>query len=84
VYCLPGSIERYFGICFPLQSRVRGRRRVAVYLVPTLLFSLAFNFPKFLEIDWIWQLSNNPFYNKVSKYQREARLLSVVTGPSQI
>jgi len=65
------SIERYFGICFPLQSRVRGRRRVAVYLLPTLLFSFAFSLPKFLEItpagDLNLELSANPFYNKVYK-----------------
>ena len=29
------SIERYFGICFPLQSRVR-RRRLLVYLIPVV------------------------------------------------
>ena len=29
------SIERYFGICFPLQSRVR-RRRLLVYLIPVI------------------------------------------------
>jgi len=65
------SIERYFGICFPLQSRVRGRRRVAVYLLPTLLFSFAFSLPKFLEItpagNFNIELSANPFYNTVYK-----------------
>ena len=30
------SIERYFGICFPLQSRVR-RRRLLVYLIPVIV-----------------------------------------------
>jgi ABC-type multidrug transport system permease subunit len=31
------SIERYFGICYPIQSRVRGRRRVFVYLLPVIV-----------------------------------------------
>lgn len=33
VFC--SSIERYFGICYPLQSRVR-RRRLLVYLIPVI------------------------------------------------
>ena len=32
------SIERYFGICYPIQSRVRGGRRLLIYLVPVILF----------------------------------------------
>jgi len=77
------SIERYFGICFPLQSRVRGRRRVAVYLLPTLLFSFAFNFPKFLEItpagDFNIELSKNPFYSKV--YKQYVEIFVTVLAP---
>ena len=32
------SIERYCGICYPIQSRVQGGRRLVVYLVPVLVF----------------------------------------------
>ena len=36
------SVERYCGICYPVQSRVRGRRRrLALYLAPVLLFRSA-------------------------------------------
>ena len=31
------SIERYFGICYPIQSRVGRRKRVLVYLVPVIV-----------------------------------------------
>ena len=32
------SVERYCGICYPLQSRVRGGRRLVIYLLPVILF----------------------------------------------
>merc|ERR1712096_502388 len=44
------SIERYFGICYPIQSRVRRRRRVLVYLVPVVVGSLLYTSPKLMEI----------------------------------
>jgi len=76
------SIERYFGICFPLQSRVRGQRRVAVYLIPTLLFSFLFNLPKFLEItptgDLDPDISTNPFYAKVYKQYVEISFTIII------
>ena len=40
------SVERYIGICYPLQSRVFGHRRLIFYLMPVLAFSLLFNLPK--------------------------------------
>ena len=43
------SVERYYGICFPLRSRVRGRRRLVIYLLPVILFCIIFNIPRFME-----------------------------------
>ena len=34
------SIERFCGICFPLHSRVKGSRRLILYLFPVILFSI--------------------------------------------
>ena len=31
------SVERYFGICYPIHSRVRRKRRVFVYLAPVIV-----------------------------------------------
>ena len=64
------SLERYFGLCYPIQSRVKGRRRIWVYLIPVIFFSLFYNIPKFLEItpqgDFNSELANDLLYNKVS------------------
>ena len=64
------SVERYFGICYPIQSRVAGRRRVWLYLIPVIFFSLLYNIPKFLEITPDGNLnsnfSHNLLYDKVS------------------
>eukprot|EP00092_Neocalanus_flemingeri_P038473 GFUD01041884.1.p1 GENE.GFUD01041884.1~~GFUD01041884.1.p1 ORF type:complete len:407 (-),score=61.26 GFUD01041884.1:820-2040(-) len=77
------SVERYFGICYPIQSRVQGRRRLCVYLVPVIFFSLLFNLPKFLEItpggELNWKLSNNLLYNKI--YGQYAELTVTVVIP---
>jgi len=77
------SVERYFGICFPLHSRVRGGRRLVLYLLPVLLFSLAFNLPKFLEISpdlgIDWEFSHNVLYNKI--YKQYIELLVTVALP---
>ena len=77
------SVERYCGICFPLQSRVRGGRRLVIYLLPVLLFSLAFNLPKFLEISpdlgIDWEFSHNVLYNKI--YKQYIELLVTVVLP---
>ena len=32
------SVERYCGICYPLRSRVRGSRRLVIYLLPVVVF----------------------------------------------
>ena len=77
------SVERYCGICYPLHSRVRGGRRLVVYLVPVLVFSLAFNLPKFLEITADmgvdWELAHNVLYNKI--YKQYMELLVTVVLP---
>ena len=79
----PRSVERYCGICYPLHSRVRGGRRLVVYLAPVLVFSLAFNLPKFLEITADmgvdWELAHNVLYNKI--YKQYMELLVTVVLP---
>ena len=59
------SIERYFGICFPIQSRVGRRRRAFVYILPVFVgrsgrrrffFFLQFQFSLHLsKITWNWK-----------------------------
>ena len=68
------SVERFCGICYPLQSRIRGDRRVVLYLLPVLVFCIIFNLPLFLEIseyleylDLDWEFSNNLLYNTIYK-----------------
>jgi len=69
------SVERYFGLCYPIQSRVKGRRRIWLYLIPVIFFSLLYNIPKFLEITPDGNLnsdfSNNLIYNKVYRQYGE-------------
>jgi len=77
------SVERYIGICYPLQSRVFGHRRLIFYLMPVLAFSLLFNLPKFLEINpnlgVDFEFSNNVMYNKI--YKQYIELLVTVVIP---
>ena len=65
------SVERYCGICYPLQSRLRGDRRLVLYLLPVLIFCIVFNLPWFIEIsehfDLNWEFSNNLLYNTIYK-----------------
>ena len=62
---------------------MRGGRRLVVYLVPVLVFSLAFNLPKFLEITADmgvdWELAHNVLYNKI--YKQYMELLVTVVLP---
>ena len=54
-----------------------------VYLAPVLVFSLAFNLPKFLEITADmgvdWELAHNVLYNKI--YKQYMELLVTVVLP---
>ncbi|TRY69570.1 hypothetical protein TCAL_07634 [Tigriopus californicus] len=43
------SIERYLGVCYPVQSRTRPRRHLIIYLIPVVLFAVGFNLPKAFE-----------------------------------
>ena len=65
------SVERYGAICHPLQSRLRGDRRLVLYLLPVLVFCIIFNLPCFLEIteyfDLNWDFSNNLLYIVIYK-----------------
>ena len=65
------SVERFCGICYPLQSRIRGDRRVVLYLLPVIVFCIIYNLPLFLEIsefsDLNWQFSNNLLYIMIYK-----------------
>ena len=65
------SVERYCGICYPLQSRLRGGRRLVLYLLPVLIFCIIFNLPYFLEIseylNFNWEFSNDLLYNEIYK-----------------
>ena len=80
------SVERYCGICFPLHSRVQGGRSFILYLLPVVLFSIAFNLPKFLEISpelgIDWEFSHNVLYNKI--YKQYIELLVTVVLPWMI
>ena len=76
------SVERYCGICYPLQSRIRGNRRLIIYLLPVILFSLTFNLPKFLEInpnmEVDFEFSNNMLYNKIYKQYMELLITVII------
>lgn len=65
------SVERYCGICYPLKSRLRGDRRILLYLLPVIIFCFVFNLPGFLEIsedfEVNWEFSNNLLYNTIYK-----------------
>lgn len=65
------------------QSRVRGGRSFILYLLPVVLFSIAFNLPKFLEISpelgIDWEFSHNVLYNKI--YKQYIELLVTVVLP---
>ena len=65
------SVERFCGICYPLKSRLRGDRRVVLYILPVLIFCFLYNIPCFLEISehiyFNWGLTNNLLYKIIYK-----------------
>jgi len=80
------SVERFCGICYPLQSRVRGDRRLVLYLLPVIVFCIIFNLPLFLEIfdhleifDLNLQFSNNLLY--ITIYKQYMELIVTVLVP---
>ena len=78
--CL-SSVERYCGICYPLNSRIRGTRRLVLYLLPVFIFSIIFNMPKFIEInveEGLDDFSKNILYNKIYKQYMELIITAAV------
>jgi len=77
------SIERYFGICHPMQSRVGRRRRSFAYIVPVFLGSFLYTSPKLLEIgsggEVNIELSDDPLYNMI--YKQYCELFFTVIFP---
>ncbi|XP_023334488.1 uncharacterized protein LOC111705990 isoform X3 [Eurytemora carolleeae] len=53
------SAERYFGVCYPIKSRVKGRKRFYLYFIPVLMLSALIEIPKMITI--LKQINNIEF-----------------------
>ena len=63
------TLERHQAITSPIQYRSRGSqrklgRRLFIYIVPVMLFSFAYYFPKYFDLD-VLEVTNCPIINSI-------------------